>query len=149
MARLAGDLVVPARHAHTRANEHLGDLGDGDEHSGEGLGAHAQRLQAVVAVHEGVHGVVHGHEVKSRASHRGVGTPAKQQHGHVVVPVQEDERSLAEHDEHRVDELRHLAVDEEHHPEAGGTSPPGLSRVRADSLVIRLSHQRTNQERHL
>ncbi len=149
MARLAGDLVVPAGHAHTRAHEHLSDLRDGDEHGGEGLGAHAQRLQAVVTVHKSMHGVVHGDEVESRAGHGGVGTPAEQQHGHVVVPVQEDERSLAEHDEHRVDELRHLTVDEEHHPEAGRTGTPRLSGVGADGLVIRLGHQRTNQEGHL
>jgi len=149
VTRLAGDLVVPAGHAYTSTHEHLGDLRDGDEHGREGLGTHAQRLQAVVAVHKSVHGVVHGHEVESRACHGGVGTPAEQQHSHVVVPVQEDERSLAEHDEHRVDELRHLTVDEEHHPEAGRTGAPGLSGVGADGLVIRLGHQRTNQEGHL
>lgn len=87
VTRLAGDLVVPARDAHASADEHLGDLRDGDEHGRKGLGAHAQRLQAVVAVHEGVHRVVHGHKVETRASHGGVRAPAEQQHGHMVVPV--------------------------------------------------------------
>ena len=31
--------------------------------------------------------------------------PAEEQHGDVVVPVQEDQRLLTEHDEQRVDEL--------------------------------------------
>lgn len=41
---------------------------------------------------------------------RGERVPAEEQDRDVVVPVQEDQRLLAEHDKQRVNELRHLKV---------------------------------------
>ena len=145
VAGLAGHHVVPAGHAHAGADEHLRNLGDGDDHRREGLGAHAQRLQAVVAVHERVHGVVHGDKVQSRARHRGVGAPAEEQHGHVVVPVEEDQRLSSEHNEQSVDQLRHLAEDEEHDPETRRTRTPGVQAILTHSLFVRQSHNVVDQ----
>jgi hypothetical protein len=107
-ARSARKHVVPCRHAHTGADKHLNDLRRGDDESGERLGQALKRLQAVVSIHDGVHSVVHGDEVKARAGERAVGVPAEEENGHVVVPVEEDQGLLAENDEERVDELGDL-----------------------------------------
>ena len=58
---------------------------------------------------------------------RGLGrvrVPAVEENSDVVVPVEEDEGSLARHDEDRVDELGDLGVDEQLHPQAGGRISP-------------------------
>ena len=49
-----------------------------------------------------VYGVVHADEVKPVGGLLVVRVPAVQQHGHVVVPVEEDERLLSEDHEHGV-----------------------------------------------
>ena len=97
-------LLHPAVHqrAHRHPHDHLQDLSAGDEH-GEGAG-HAQPggPRGVIAVHERVHAVVHGHEPAAAGHHVFVGVPGVEQHGDVVVPVQEEELLLPEHDERRV-----------------------------------------------
>jgi len=52
--------------------------------------------------------VVHCDEVKSLGSFRSVRMPAVQEHGDVVIPMQENEGALALNNEDRVDELRDL-----------------------------------------
>jgi len=128
VAPLTGVHVVPRGDAHSSTDKHLRDLAEGDEESGEPFGADSERRETVVAIHKGMHGVVHGHEVQPTGCHGRVCIPAVQQHCHVVVPVEEDEGFLAEHDEHRVNQLRHFGENEEHHPEPRGTSPPVVSR---------------------
>jgi hypothetical protein len=51
--------------------------------------------------------------------------PAEEKDSHVVVPVEEDELVLSQHDEHSVDELGHLGIDEKHRPEASSTKTEG------------------------
>jgi len=100
----AAHLVHPAVHQaqHRQAHHHLQDLGDRDDH-GAGAGhPQAGGPRRVVRVHERVHHVVHGHEPAAARHLVLVGVPGVQQHGDVVVPVQEDEGLLPEDDEHRV-----------------------------------------------
>jgi len=139
VAGAALDVVVPAGRAHKGAHEHLQDLAEGDEEGGEPLGHHVEGLQAKVAIHDSVHGVVHGYEVQTRSRHGRVRAPAKQQHGHVVVPVQEDKGLSTEHNERSVNQLRNFTKDEKHNPEAGLASTPGMFALRTHSIGIRLS----------
>lgn len=55
-----------------------------------------------------VNSIVHGDEVQPVGGLLVVRVPAVQQHRHVVIPVEEDERLLAEHDEDCVAQLRNL-----------------------------------------
>lgn len=87
------------------ADHHLGELCRGDHH-GDRLGRSVpHRFQGIVRIHDGMDAVVH-HDVPSR----GCGVfrvrkPRVQQHSDMVVPVQEDQRLLAQHDENRVAKL--------------------------------------------
>ena len=97
-------LVHPAvdQAQHGQAHRHLQDLGGRDDH-GAGAGhPQAGRPGRVVGVHEGVNQVVHGHEPAAARHLVLVGVPGVEQHGDVVVPVQEDEALLPEDDEHGV-----------------------------------------------
>ena len=74
--------------------------------------------------------VVHGDEVEARRRARRVRVPAVEQDGRVVVPVQEDEGLLAQHDKGRVHELGQLGRDEKHRPQARcAVAVPRLRRV--------------------
>lgn len=66
-----------------------------------------------------VHTIIHHDEPPSAGRVLREAEPGVEQHGDVVVPVQEDERLLAQHDEHRVAELRQLGQHEHPRPEAG------------------------------
>ena len=101
--------------------DHLRDLQDGDaegdergesDSEAEGLGH-----EEVVGVHEGMHKVVHKGEVAAEADLEGPGVPAVDHGDDVVVPVQEDDGPLAQHEEERVDELGDLGQAEQ---ERGG-----------------------------
>jgi hypothetical protein len=85
------DLVAHARQ-HRHPAHHLQDLDGGDE---GGEGAHdvevSDRGHAVVEVHNGVHGEVHGREPDARRDAVVEGVPAVEQDGDVVEPVQEDD----------------------------------------------------------
>ena len=89
-------------------DNHLRDLEQRDDPRREPLGHHAHGLEEVVEVHHRVHGVVHGHKVQARGGLGDIGVPAVQQHGHVVVPVQEDQRLLAKNDKQGVHQLGNL-----------------------------------------
>mmetsp|Transcript_11181 Transcript_11181/g.20250 ORF Transcript_11181/g.20250 Transcript_11181/m.20250 type:complete len:275 (-) Transcript_11181:80-904(-) len=136
---VSGVLVVVAREAYGDSDDHLHDLGDGDEEGVHPLGLHADGHQKVVAVHDGVDGVVHADEEEAGGGLEGVGVPAEEEDGHVVVPVEEDQGPLPGDDEVRVDKLEGLGVDEELDPEAGGHGPPvgvGLpAHILLDGLV--------------
>ena len=87
---------------HRQPHHHLQDLGGRDDH-GEGTGnPQAAGPRRVVSVHESVDHVVHGHEPAAARHLVLVGVPGVEQHGDVVVPVQEDEALLPEDDEHGV-----------------------------------------------
>lgn len=62
--------------------------------------------------------VVHDNEPPRRGGVLGEGVPGVEQDGDVMVPVQKDERFLAQHYEHRVAQLRQLGEDEHPRPEA-------------------------------
>lgn len=63
--------------------------------------------------------IVHGHEPTTGCCEVFVAVPAVDEHGGVVIPVQEDELLLSQHNEHGVDELWQLAQHEHQRPEAG------------------------------
>lgn len=66
-------------------------------------------------------GEVHGDEPEPSSVLELIAVPRVQHDGDVVVPVENDEALLAEHDEGRIKKLDGLAVDEQHHPESSGT----------------------------
>ena len=88
--------------AHRHPHDHLSDLSAGDNHGKWAGHAKTGGTCSVVAVHDCVHGVVHGHEPAAAGHHVFVGVPGVQQHGDVMVPVQEDQTLFPQHDEHRV-----------------------------------------------
>ncbi len=74
---------------HT-AHQHLGDLGQCDKHGELAWQLEASRPQGVVRVHDSVDQVVHGHEPSAASYHVFVGVPGVEQHGNVMIPVEED-----------------------------------------------------------
>lgn len=52
-----------------------------------------------------MHTVIHDDKPARRGGVLRKRVPSVQQHGDVVIPVQEDQRLLAQHDEHRVSQL--------------------------------------------
>jgi len=100
------------------AHDHLSELQRGDDHGDEFRNVDAERFQGIVGVHDGVNQVVHADEPAGCGDVVGVRVPGVQEHGHVVVPVQEDERLLPEHDEDGVTELGNLRQREHPVPEA-------------------------------
>merc|ERR1711879_991063 len=104
-------------------NNHLTDLSDGD-HPGRKWWLDLERHQAIVAIHDRMHSVVHGHEVECLASLSGVCVPAVEQNSHVMVPVQKDEWTFANDDVECVPELWNFGEDEKLDPKPGGTDTP-------------------------
>lgn len=98
-ARVAVAALHPAVHQATdhHAHCHLNDLGTGDEHRQWAGHPQASCPRRIVAVHEGVHSVVHSHEPATACHHVLVGVPRVEQHRDVVVPVQEEQLLLAQH----------------------------------------------------
>ncbi len=96
-----------------------------------------------------MNGVVHRHEVDATARTGGVSVPAEQQHGGVVVPVQEHQRFLAKNDEDRVDQLEKLREVHEHDPRAHGSVRPGELFGGTNRLLERLRQKKRNQVRCL
>jgi hypothetical protein len=79
--------------------DHLCQLEGCDDHGDETGRAEFQRTQSVVGVHQRVHTVVHDHEPAGGGGVFGVGEPGVHEDGDVMVPVEEDQRLLAQHDE--------------------------------------------------
>lgn len=100
----AAALMHPAVHqpAHCQPHAHLSDLSAGDEHGERSRHTEACGTSGVVAVHERMYAVVHGHEPASACHHVFVGVPGVEQHSDVMVPVQEEQLLLPQHDERRV-----------------------------------------------
>ncbi len=119
------------------AGDHLQDLRRGDHLRDEAGHLDAHGLARVVRVHHRVHKVVHGHEPAARRRKVLVRVPAVDEHGGVVVPVEEDELLLAQHDEHRVDELGQLAHDEHVGPEAGDAVAVAVVADRLGDALVR------------
>jgi len=120
VARSAGLLDQIAVIVDYYADDHLRELRERDDEADPlGYAKDVHGATGVVRVHHGVHGRVHHEEPAARGGlvlHR---VPAVDEHGTMMVPVQEDELLLAQHDEHGVDEFGHLAHHEHPHPAAG------------------------------
>lgn len=99
-------------------HDHLQQLQRGDQHGELPRGAVPHRPQRVVRVHDRVHAVVHHDEPPRAGRVLREAEPAVEQHGDVVVPVEEDQRLLPEHDEDGVPQLGQLAQHEHERPEA-------------------------------
>ncbi|CAI6351665.1 unnamed protein product [Macrosiphum euphorbiae] len=115
--RAAGLQVTVSGVVDEAADQHLRQLTGSDEH-GHLLGrsvAHGPR--SVIRVHHRVYRVVHDDEPPGGRRELHVREPRVQQHGDVMIPVQEDERLLAEHDEYRVTEFGQLGQHEQPRPE--------------------------------
>lgn len=100
------------------ADDHLQQLQRRDHHRDEARRLEAHGAQRIVRVHDRVHAVVHHDEPARRRRVLGVREPRVDQHGDVVVPVQEDQRLLAQHNEQRVAQLGQLGQHEQPRPEA-------------------------------
>lgn len=81
------------------ADNHLGELQRRDDHRDETRWLEAHRAQCIVRVHDGVYAVVHDDEPARGRRVLGVREPGVDEYGDVMVPVQEDQRLFAQHDE--------------------------------------------------
>lgn len=89
-------------HIDRTADDHLCQLQRRDDHWDEAWGIEASRLERIVAVHHGVHTVVHHNEPAGGTSVFGVAEPRVDQHSDVVIPVQEDQWLFTQYDEYRI-----------------------------------------------
>ena len=100
--------IVCGQDVDGASHHHLQGLKGGDDH-----GHHVGHLDPagpdpVVGVHQGVHGVVHHHEPPAGRGEADIGVPGEPEHGHVMVPVEEDQLLLPENNEHCVHKLWQL-----------------------------------------
>lgn len=116
------------------ADNHLSQLAGGDEHGDVFPRPVAHGTQRVVGVHDGVHAVVHDDVPACGRCVLRVGEPRVEQHGYVVVPVQEDEGLLAQNDEHRVSQLGQLGQNEQERPTPG--HPVVLDKAATDKQTL-------------
>lgn len=100
--RAAGLEVTVRGVVDEAANQHLRQLASRDRHR-HGLGRSvAHGPGRVIRVHHRVHRVVHDDKPSGRGRELHVREPRVQQHGDVMVPVQEYQRLFAQHDEYGV-----------------------------------------------
>lgn len=83
-------------------HDHLCDLHERDQHGKGSRHTHAGCFSRVVAVHECMDGVVHGHEPAAAGHTVFIRVPGVEQDSDVMIPVQEDQTLLTQDDEHRV-----------------------------------------------
>ena len=99
---------MPGKDIDSTPHHHLQQLQGGDDH-GQHLGhrdpeqghqvlynmlvALLHSLGSIVAVHDGVHAVVHHHEPATGGCELYIGVPSKPQHSHMVVPTCQHIRS--------------------------------------------------------
>ena len=79
--------------------------------------------------------IIHRHEEESGMV-VGRGEVAKEEDGHVMVPVEENEGLLAQDDEKGVNELKELGEDEQHGPKANVSLAVRVGGVRAVTVNI-------------
>lgn len=101
------------------ADQHLHQLTGRDEHRHIRGHPVTHGTGRVVRVHHRVHRVIHDDEPPGGRCELRVREPRVQQHGHVMVPVQEDERFLAHHYEYGITQFGQLGQDEHPRPEPG------------------------------
>jgi len=111
--RSAGFQITVRGIVDEAADEHLRQLTGRNEH-GYLLGRSvAHGPSCIICIHHRVHRVVHDDEPPGGRCELHVREPRVQQHGDVMVPVQEDERLFPEHDEYRVTEFGKLGQHEQ------------------------------------
>jgi len=115
--RAAGLQVTVRGVVDEAADQHLSQLTGRDEHGHLFRRPVAHGPRRVIRVHHRVHRVVHDDEPPGGRRELHVREPRVQQHGDVMIPVQEDERLFAEHDEYRVTEFGQLGQHEQPRPE--------------------------------
>lgn len=120
---LVADLAMPAllldqisHYVDVYAKDHLGQLGARDRHVDPFGNLETERAEAVIRVHDGMYCVVHEDEPAARGGKVFARKPAVDEHGGVVVPVQEDELLFPQNYEQSVDQLGHFAQDEQPRP---------------------------------
>mmetsp|Transcript_19268 Transcript_19268/g.57670 ORF Transcript_19268/g.57670 Transcript_19268/m.57670 type:complete len:244 (-) Transcript_19268:604-1335(-) len=123
VALVALVLVHDGLDGHEHADQHLRQLRERDE-DGERRDVLAvpRRHDREIAVHHGMHGVVHGCEPQSCGDAHAVGMPAIKEHCGVVPPLQRDHGLLGKQQQDRVDELRNLGIYEKGHKQPAPTT---------------------------
>ena len=119
--RFCNPQQVAACYRNGDSDNHLRDLRNRNVHRLEGLGLAIDRHQEVVKVHNRMHSVIHDTKDQADRCLGDVGSPAIQQHGDVMVPVQEYEFFLVDHNEERVKEFGKLGKNKELHPKSRRT----------------------------
>lgn len=104
--RAAGLQVTVRGVVDETTDQHLRQLTGRDGHRDGRRRPVAHRAHRVIRVHHRVHRVVHHDEPPRGRRELVVREPRVQQHGDVMVPVQEDQWLFAQHDEYGVAQLR-------------------------------------------
>ena len=107
------------------ASDHLEDLHGRDGHGDELGGPDFDGLKSVVGVHERVDGEIHEHEQSTKGCSLGTGIPGEHEDSYVMVPVEENDRSLSENEENRVTQFGDLGEAKCKSPECSN----GVGRV--------------------
>lgn len=91
--------------SHSHAHYHLGDLGDGDIHAVEPLWFALDCHEEIIKVHDGMDSIIHHHKHNSNGILGHICMPAIQQHGNVMIPVQENQWLLVNDNEKSIEQL--------------------------------------------
>jgi hypothetical protein len=75
-------------------NDHLTDLGYGNEHCIQPSRLHPNSQEKIVTIHHGIHGVVHNHEEKAAGGLTNVRMPAVKKCSDMVILVQKQQKLL-------------------------------------------------------
>mmetsp|Transcript_124390 Transcript_124390/g.311023 ORF Transcript_124390/g.311023 Transcript_124390/m.311023 type:complete len:207 (+) Transcript_124390:510-1130(+) len=152
MTLLALCLMLHGLDRDEHAHEHLHQLQQRDvdsirRHRPAVLRAHHRK----VAVHDGVHRIVHAREPSAGGDAHRIGMPAVQQDSGVVPPLQRNHGLACQQEEDGVHQLGDLRVDEEGHEEAGpaGRIPcRGRARREVQPMLPERGHQDRNAGRN-
>jgi len=106
--------LLPGHRRHGDAHHHLRNLQRRDNEVPRR--SVRQRCEDVVEVHDRMHAQVHGREPDAPGGAADVRMPAVQQHGRVVVPVQEDDGAALGQKQHSVEQLGDLRHAEQKNP---------------------------------
>ena len=137
--------VVEGEASDVYPHKHLGELQHGDELGHPARDVEAHGTSSIVGVHQRVDKEVHATE---DAAH-GVGVVhpvvGVGQNGHVMIPVEEGERALAEDDEGCVSQLQELGETEQVAPDSGARDHGHVAE--ADGVVHPVGEQRAKDGR--
>lgn len=89
---------------------HLHNLRDGNPDGLEPLGFQTDGHEEVIKVHNSVNSIVHNAVPRARGSVAGIGCPAKEQDGNMVVPVEKNEFLFVNNNEEGIQQLTETRV---------------------------------------